>query len=182
MSPTHPSKPSLSHLVLNVRDIQATHDFYTEMLGFVQVGQIGGPGHDVHMRFYQGAGRSHHDIAFVQLGDPSGAPAVSPWTMFPAGAGVVHIAFDYGSRDAWLAQIEHLQSNGVEFLVRGNHGMTHSAYIADPDGNGIEILYDLPPEVWEDDVNAALNHFEALPRTGQATLVDDTDYPMFGKR
>jgi len=33
--------------------------------------------------------------------------------------------------------------NGVEFIVRGNHGMTHSAYIADPDGYGLEVLYNL---------------------------------------
>ena len=32
--PTHPSTPSVSHLVLNVRDIEASHRFYTEMLGF----------------------------------------------------------------------------------------------------------------------------------------------------
>ncbi len=42
----------------------------------------------------------------------------------------------------------HLKANGVEFIVRGNHGMTHSAYIADPDGYGIEVLYELPEEVW----------------------------------
>ncbi len=182
MSSTLPSKPSLSHLVVNVRNIQATHDFYSEMLGFVQVGQIGGPGQDVDMRFYQGGGGSHHDIAFVQIPHPSQAPEIVRWTMFPEAAGIVHIAFDYGTRDAWLAQIRHLQDNGVEFLVRGNHGMTHSAYVADPDGNGIEILYDLPREVWEHDINAALNHFEPISRRGEGALVDDVDYPTFGER
>ena len=51
----------------------------------------------------------------------------------------------------------------MEFIVRGNHGMTHSAYIADPDGYGLEVLYDLPEEVWGGDVDAALNYFEYLP-------------------
>jgi catechol-2,3-dioxygenase len=27
--------------------------------------------------------------------------------------------------------------------MRGHHGMTHGAYVVDPDGNGIEILYEL---------------------------------------
>ncbi|MGH1488131.1 MAG: hypothetical protein ACRBK7_01855 [Acidimicrobiales bacterium] len=53
--------------------------------------------------------------------------------------------------------------------------------MADPDGKGIEVLYDLPSEVWEDDVNAALNYFEVLPRQGEEALQDDTNYPMFGK-
>ena len=41
--------------------------------------------------------------------------------------------------------------------------MTHSAYIADPDGYGLEVLYNLPEEVWGGDVDAALNYFEYLP-------------------
>ena len=53
----------LNHLVLNVRDIEASHHFWTEMLGFRQVGALG------RMRFYSGErdGRlHHHDIALVE--------------------------------------------------------------------------------------------------------------------
>ncbi len=182
MSTTRPSIPAVSHLVLNVRDIDASHRFYTEMLGFVQCGQLKlPPGMDVDMRFYRGHGTHHHDIALAQMADPTSAPEVVRWQMFPAQAGIVHIALAYGSREEWLAQVEHLQANDVEFLVRGNHGMTHSVYIADPDGNGIEVLYDLPAEVWEGDVDAALSYFENLPRTGDEALVDNTEYPVFGK-
>jgi catechol-2,3-dioxygenase len=181
MSNTRPSIPAVSHLVLNVRDITASHHFYTELLGFQQCGQLKmPPGMEVDMRFYRGHGTHHHDIALVQMPDPSSAPEVVRWSMFPAQAGIVHIAMAYENREAWLAQIEHLQANNVEFIVRGNHGMTHSAYIADPDGNGIEVLYDLPAEVWEGDVDAALSYFENLPRTGEAALADNTEYPVFG--
>ena len=31
---------------------------------------------------------------------------------------------------------KHITDKGVKFVIRGNHGMTHSAYISDPDGNG----------------------------------------------
>ena len=78
----------------------------------------------------------------------------------------------------FLAQLRHLKANGVEFIVRGNHGMTHSAYIADPDGYGIEVLYELPADVWDGDVNAALNYFEMLPADQE--LEDTTDYRRFG--
>ena len=55
-----------------------------------------------------------------------------------------------------------MKANGVEFVLRGNHGMTHSAYLADPDGHGIEVVYNVPSEAWEGDVDAALNYFEFL--------------------
>ena len=72
-----------------------------------------------------------------------------------------------------------LQANGVAFAMRGNHGMTHSAYISDPDGNGIEVLYELPAEVWEGDLPAALGYYERLPTEGPEALVDP-DSPVFG--
>ena len=98
--------------------------------------------------------------------------------MEPRRVGVNHIAIGYPDRESWLSQLEHLKANGVEFIVRGNHGMTHSAYIADPDGYGIEVLYDLPEEVWSGDVDAALNYFEYLPPDKE--LEDTTDYQRFG--
>lgn len=178
---TRPSTPSMSHLVLTVRDIEASHRFYTELIGFEQCGTLRvPPGSGIDMRFYRGHGDHHHDLALIQMADPSTAPEVLRWKMFPERAGIAHIALAYPTREAWLAQVEHLQTNDVEFLVRGNHGMTHSVYVADPDGNGIEVLYDLPPEVWAGDVDAALSYFENLPRTGPEALEDRTDYKVFG--
>jgi catechol 2,3-dioxygenase len=60
--------------------------------------------------------------------------------------------------------------------------MTYSLYINDPNGYGIEVLYELPREVWEGDIDAALNYAERLPTEGEAALVDDKDnVPVFGK-
>jgi catechol 2,3-dioxygenase len=40
----------------------------------------------------------------------------------------------------------------------------------------------LPREVWEGDIDAALNYAERLPTEGEAALVDQTDnMPVFGK-
>jgi catechol 2,3-dioxygenase len=68
---------------------------------------------------------------------------------------------------------------GVETVARLNHGMTHSAYVQDPDGNGIEVHYTLPSELWETDVNGALNYVQSLPSSGSETLEDTTDYVRF---
>src|ERR1041385_9414457 len=55
----------LNHLVINVRDMEESHRFWTEVLGFKQVGQSSRR----NMRFYSGdhSGRmNHHDIALVE--------------------------------------------------------------------------------------------------------------------
>jgi catechol 2,3-dioxygenase len=57
--------------------------------------------------------------------------------------------------------------------------MTHSVYVSDPDGNSVEVLYELPENVWVGDVNAALNYFDALPLDGTEALEDRTDNPVF---
>src|SRR5215831_3251370 len=108
--------PSVNHLVLNVRDIEASHRFYTELLGFQQCGDLV---HTMVMRFYRGDPSRHHDFALVQVSDPAAESAPEPWSMEPKRVGVNHIAVAYPDRESWLNQLRHLKANGVEFVVRG---------------------------------------------------------------
>ena len=181
--PSAPSRPSgLNHLVINVRDMEETHRFWTEMLGFQQVGQFGSgdpSGLQRKMRFYSadhGQGQlTHHDIAFSEV--PSLPAPAADGTLVSA---IGHIAIAFPNREAWLRQLAYLQSRGVKFERRVEHGMTHSLYIRDPNGYSVELLYELPREVWEGDINGALNHYVALPTEGPAALEDRTKgIPVF---
>lgn len=175
------SKPSINHLVLQVRDIEKSHRFYTEVLGFEQCGTLHTPvAPGAVMRFYRGHADHHHDLALIQIPNPEAAGPPPPWDMFTDRPGLAHVALAYGTRDEWLNQLQHMQEVGQEVAIRGNHGMTHSAYVVDPDGHGIEVLYELPQDVWEGDVDAALSHFEPLPTSGPEALADDTNYVRFG--
>ena len=59
--------------------------------------------------------------------------------------------------------------------------MTHSVYISDPNGYGVELLYELPRQLWERDIDAGLNYLELLPTEGADALVDDIEHaPRFG--
>ena len=169
--------PHLSHLVLNVNDLDASHHFYSEVLGFSQCAQLKEGNRIGLMRFYRGDDSTHHDLALVQTKEEQVDPGT--WSMIRTRVGINHIAIAYPSREAWLARIAHIQASGVPFIERGDHGMTHSIYIQDPDGNGIEVLYDLPDDVWSQDVNAAINYYVHLPREGDAALADSTDYFQF---
>jgi hypothetical protein len=79
-----------------------------------------------------------------------------------------------------LSQLEYLQAKGVKFDRRIDHGMTHSLYLHDPNGYGVELVYDLPREIWENDIDAALNFAELRPHEGADPLIDRTDVPVFG--
>ena len=80
-----------------------------------------------------------------------------------------------------LRQLAYLQAKGVKFDRRIDHGtMTHSLYVHDPNGYGVELVYDLPREVWEGDIDAALNFAELRPHEGADALNDRTDVPVFG--
>ena len=95
--------------------------------------------------------------------------------MFGMPCAVNHIAITMPSREAWLQHLEYLQKKGVKFDRRVEHGMTHSLYIHDPNGYGVEFVYDLPKDVWKDDINGTLNYVKVLPTEGAEALDDRTD-------
>jgi catechol 2,3-dioxygenase len=136
------------------------------------------------MRFYSGEDEhgelNHHHIALAEVAAPELGGKEETWSLGRQQLGLNHIAVQWPDRESWLRQLSFLQDNGVEFHTRINHGMTHSAYISDPDGNGIEVLYELPREVWAGDIDGAQNFAERLATEGSEALVDTTENPVFG--
>src|SRR5271170_8086243 len=71
----------INHLVINVRDIEESHKFWTETLGFKQVAYS--KRRNGKMRFYSGDhdGRmNHHDIALCE--NPNLPKPPAEWSMF----------------------------------------------------------------------------------------------------
>ena len=168
----------INHLVINVRDMDESHKFWTEVLGFKMVGKSSRR----PMRFYSGdhnGSMNHHDIALVE--NPNLPKPPAEWAMFDQPVAINHIAIMLPNREAWLQQLAYLRAKGVKFHRRVNHGMTHSLYISDPNGYGVEVLYELPREVWGDDIQGALDYAEPVATEGAAAFADDTDYPKFKK-
>ena len=182
---TGPVTPrGLNHLVLNVRDIEESHSFWTEIVGFKQVGELKATPQRPNppkMRFYSGdhdGNMNHHDVALVENKDLPAPP--KEWGMFGMPCAINHIAITFESREAWLRQLAYVQARGVKFNRRVEHGMTHSLYINDPNGYGVELLYELPREVWAGDIDAALNHAVSVPTEGAEALTDrHEDVPVF---
>src|SRR5215831_2476494 len=91
--PTAPAEAvtpaGINHLVINVRDMDESHRFWTEILGFKEVGRSSRR----NMRFYSGDHgglMNHHDIALVENKDLPAPPA--DWAMFGGPVAINHIA------------------------------------------------------------------------------------------
>jgi len=186
--PTAAVTPSgMNHLVVNVYNMEETHRFWTEIIGLKLVGKLN-PGigykgqRKPKMQFYSGhdeGRRRHHDIAFVENPKLPPKPAEG-WSMYGSPTSINHIAIELPDRESWLKQLAFMQSRGVKFSRKIDHGMSHSVYVNDPNGYGIELLYELPREDWENDIDAALNYAKERPAEGPEALIDEVDMPKFG--
>jgi catechol-2,3-dioxygenase len=184
-APAEAVSPSgINHLVLNVRDIEESHKFWTEIVGLKQVAtlrQRPDRPQMPKMRFYSAVNDgkvTHHTVALVE--SPN-LPPPAEWVLADGSAAINHVALTMPSREAWQKQLAFLQSRGVKFNWRVNHGVTHSVYINDPNGYGVEFLYELPREMWENDIQGAIDYLENLPTEGPEALFDRTDSPAFGQ-
>lgn len=96
---------AINHVVLNVRDIEESHRFWTERIGFKHVGTAK-PRPDrpnpPNFRFYscdhEGGRLSHHDLALVENPNLPAPPA--EWNMIGMNMAINHVAILLPSREA----------------------------------------------------------------------------------
>ena len=119
----------VGHLVLNVRDQEASTKFYTEVLGFEIVTERPGFG------TFLTCGKIHHDLALFQAA-PDAAPVQE------GALGLNHMALQVEDLDMLKEYHQRLQEYGMTELRTTDHNMTKSIYLKDPDGNGIELFCD----------------------------------------
>ena len=121
------TKPKrVGHLVLNVRDVEASTRFYTEILGFEIAVQR------PNMTFLT-CGKIHHDLALFKASEDS--PPVSEGQV-----GLNHFAVQIEDLDALKETYLRLKEMGVPVDNTVDHGMTQSVYFHDPDGIRIEFF------------------------------------------
>ncbi len=68
----------------------------------------------------------------------------------PAGrhAGLYHVALLQPSRHELARAVRRLAATGTAVTGASDHGVSEAVYLDDPDGNGIELAADRPPDAW----------------------------------
>ena len=66
--------------------------------------------------------------------------------------GLYHFGLKVGETDDELREmLQRVTEAGATVLGASDHTVTHSLYIADPDGNEIELYVDVPGVDWRED-------------------------------
>jgi catechol 2,3-dioxygenase len=137
----------LGHLVLYVRDLGRSVHFYRDVLGWRPIfGGDDGPLAFPVAAFSAPSNRTHHELLLIEVGAQA--------TPIPHGprVGLYHFGLKVGDSDDELRDaLATLQANDVTVLGASDHTVTHSLYIADPDGNEIELYIDVPGVDWKSD-------------------------------
>ena len=106
------------------------------MLGFELIQRMGSGA------AFISAGGYHHHIGLNTWESRGGSPPP------PHSTGLYHVAILYPSRAALGDALRRLARAGIELEGASDHGVSEALYLRDPDGNGLELYRDRPPEAW----------------------------------
>jgi catechol 2,3-dioxygenase len=139
------------HVVFYVKNLERSLEFYRDLLGFTQVGQI-----------FNGAaaaltsGRTHHELLLIQVGDAPGPPRGPR-------RGLYHIGIKVGnSLDELRSAKQELEQAGVTIDGMSDHTVSQSLYLKDPDGNEVELYVDADESLWKNNSAAVLSPIKPL--------------------
>ncbi|MCK4024965.1 VOC family protein [Streptococcus iners] len=126
------SKFELGHVALNVRDLELQSLFYQQVLGLQVLTENSkqidlGVGKNILIRLIQ----------TEQKGEVSHS------------YGLYHLAIVLPSREDLGSIFRHFIDNKIPLQGASDHGYSEAIYLADTEGNGIEIYRDLPQDNWD---------------------------------
>ncbi len=136
MEYTIPAATDIGHVHLKVADLERALAFYRDVLGFELTQRFG------DQAAFISAGGYHHHIGLNTWESRGGAAAPRGHT------GLYHLAIRYPTRRDLAVAVTRLLEAGVPLQGAADHGVSEAIYLADPDGNGVELYWDRPREQW----------------------------------
>jgi catechol-2,3-dioxygenase len=131
----------LNHAVLYVKDLAASVDFYTATLGFEVRTEIQG-----RAAFLRAQGSANdHDLGLFAV--PSGSVPPEPYI------GLYHLAWEVGTLAELVDARERLAARGA-LVGASDHRVSKSLYAKDPNGIEFEVMWRVPAEAWEQEMQA----------------------------
>ena len=138
--PTLDPAAAIGAVHLTVSDLERSIEFYRDRIGLRHASTAGDTA-----RFR--AGDAVRDL--LVLTEVPGARRV------PGTTGLYHFAILLPTRRDLALALRHLSEMGQHFAGYSDHLVSESLYLADPDGNGIEIYRDRPRSEWPREANGA---------------------------
>lgn len=138
MDPIHPGT-RIGHVHLKVADLDRAVAFYHGVLGFEITQRYG------RQAVFLSAGGYHHHIG-LNTWESAGGPPPAPGT-----TGLYHLAILYPTRTALADALRRLIAAQIPLQGASDHGVSEALYLADPDGNGVELYWDKPEAEWPRD-------------------------------
>ena len=124
----------LGHILVRVLDLERSKKFYKDVLGFHVLEED--PEHGGTFMALDG---QSHCIDLFQVKDLGAAEQQTPGVR-----GLGHIAFRVASEQDLVDANASLREHGVEILRTIDHVSQKSIYFNDPDGNTLEIYFEVP--------------------------------------
>lgn len=124
----------VSHVHLKVADLQRSLLFYQQIIGFQVIEQT------EKKAILSADGKT----PLVTIEQPENIRPKQPRT-----TGLYHFALLLPSRSDLAKVIEHFIKIGYPLQGASDHLVSEALYLADPDGNGIEIYADRPASTWK---------------------------------
>ena len=133
---------ALDHVNIYVRNAERSHRWYADVLGLHTQDTFASPETGRLRAVFLAADREHaHDIALFEVGDDAPGPQKGQ-------VGLNHFAWKMATLDDLKEMHQWLQDKGVPFSV-SDHTISIGLYFSDPDGNGLEVYYELPRSRWQ---------------------------------
>ena len=132
---------------LKVSDIDRAVRFYRDVLGFTLTTTYG------DQAAFMSAGDYHHHLGLNVWDSLGGSPPPRGHT------GLFHFAIRFPTRADLAAALARLVAQDYPLQGASDHGVSEALYLADPDGNGIELYWDRPREQWPRKPDGSLDMF-----------------------
>lgn len=139
-----PAATTIGHVHLKVADLERAVAFYTGVLGFALMARYG------DSAAFLSAGGYHHHLGLNTWTSRGGPPPARNTT------GLYHVAILYPDRPALATAVARVLAAGVPLQGAADHGVSEAIYLADPDGNGLELYRDRPRAEWPRDAAGEL--------------------------
>jgi catechol 2,3-dioxygenase len=129
----------LGHVNIFVRNAERARDWYVDLLGLHTYGFT--PGRAAFLTSDLG---NSHEVALIEVGEH--APGQQAGQV-----GLNHMAWYMESLEDLKELYYRIEERNIPIERVSDHGHAIGIYIHDPDGNGIEVSYEMPASQWGHD-------------------------------